>query len=81
MGAPYIIVPELLTRENYGSWKIWMRNYLLGKELWDIVDGTFPKPDEATQQVGFMTGGRKMGKRCMPYKCHVDQEFFLLLVR
>nr|DAD22616.1 TPA_asm: hypothetical protein HUJ06_024079 [Nelumbo nucifera] len=46
--APSAIVPEFLTKDNYEDWVVWLRNYLLGEELWEIVDGTEPIP-QATQ--------------------------------
>ncbi|GAV83988.1 UBN2_3 domain-containing protein [Cephalotus follicularis] len=38
------IVPEILTDKNYGNWKVWLKSYLLGQGLWDIIDGTYVKP-------------------------------------
>ncbi|MCL7029562.1 hypothetical protein MKW94_013041, partial [Papaver nudicaule] len=35
-----VIGDELLTPSNYGTWKDYMRNYLLSQGLWGIVDGT-----------------------------------------
>ncbi|KAF6158682.1 hypothetical protein GIB67_040196 [Kingdonia uniflora] len=40
------IVQEPLSETNYGTWKIWMSDYLMSHDLWDIVDGTEVKPDE-----------------------------------
>jgi len=34
------IVREVLTRDNYEEWKTLMRNYLIGKNLWDVVVGS-----------------------------------------
>ena len=31
---------EKLNTENYHSWKFNMRMYLIGKDLWEIVDGS-----------------------------------------
>ncbi|KAJ7974908.1 Ankyrin repeat-containing protein [Quillaja saponaria] len=31
------MVRELLKRDNYGEWRVWMKNYLLGQDLWDVV--------------------------------------------
>ena len=31
---------ERLTADNYYSWKFNMKMYLIGKDLWDIVNGT-----------------------------------------
>jgi len=33
------IVREILTRYNYEEWKILMKNYLRGENLWDVVEG------------------------------------------
>ncbi|KAI4347775.1 hypothetical protein L6164_008558 [Bauhinia variegata] len=30
-------VKELLTIENYKSWRVWIKNCLLGQDLWDVV--------------------------------------------
>jgi len=32
-----VIVPEVLTSNNYQRWSVFMRNYLMGKGLWDFV--------------------------------------------
>jgi len=34
------IVREVLTSYNYEEWKTLMKNYLIGKNLWDVVVGT-----------------------------------------
>jgi hypothetical protein len=31
------IVPEVLTFDNYDRWSVFMKNYLIGKGLWDDV--------------------------------------------
>ncbi|XP_045813972.1 uncharacterized protein LOC123907661 isoform X3 [Trifolium pratense] len=31
------IVPEVLTFDNYDRWSVFMKNYLIGKDLWDVV--------------------------------------------
>ena len=36
---------EKLTAENYHSWKFNMKMFLIGKDLWEIVNGT-ETPDE-----------------------------------
>jgi hypothetical protein len=33
------IVPEVLTFDNYDRWSVFMKNYLIGKDLWDVVIG------------------------------------------
>ncbi|CAJ2647142.1 unnamed protein product, partial [Trifolium pratense] len=37
MKATVGIVPEVLTSDNYEKWKVYMRNYLMGEGLWDVV--------------------------------------------
>lgn len=34
-----------LNGANYSYWKFAMKNFLIGKDWWDIVDGTTMKPD------------------------------------
>ncbi|XP_021617973.1 uncharacterized protein LOC110619784 isoform X1 [Manihot esculenta] len=43
------IVPQNLTTHNYENWRIWMKNYLLAHDLWDIVEATTesPLPEQA----------------------------------
>ena len=41
---------ERLTADNYVAWKFSLKMYLLGKELWDIVDGTRTLPADATEE-------------------------------
>ncbi|GAU25801.1 hypothetical protein TSUD_222590 [Trifolium subterraneum] len=31
------IVPEVLNFDNYDRWSVFMKNYLMGKGLWDVV--------------------------------------------
>ncbi|KAJ7974915.1 Ankyrin repeat family protein [Quillaja saponaria] len=31
------MVREFLQRENYAEWRVWMQNYLLGQDLWDVI--------------------------------------------
>ncbi|KAJ7974911.1 Ankyrin repeat family protein [Quillaja saponaria] len=31
------MVHEFLERKNYAKWRIWMKNYLLGQDLWDVI--------------------------------------------
>ncbi|XP_010242785.1 PREDICTED: protein ACCELERATED CELL DEATH 6-like [Nelumbo nucifera] len=38
------MVREVLTYDNYDDWKILMKNYLVGKNLWGIVDETEREP-------------------------------------
>eukprot|EP00111_Clytia_hemisphaerica_P023199 TCONS_00068237-protein len=40
---------EKLTAENYHSWKFNMKMYLIGKDLWDIVNGTETLNGDATE--------------------------------
>lgn len=37
-GASRGIVQQVLTKDNYERWKILMRNYLRGKDLWEVVE-------------------------------------------
>lgn len=50
--VPRSIVVEALSEHNYPSWAACMKAYLMGKDLWDIVDGSEPKPNpnEATPE-------------------------------
>ncbi|XP_042477282.1 uncharacterized protein LOC122058686 [Macadamia integrifolia] len=48
MSTSNMIVPEVLTKYNYGLWKTFMKNYLVGQGLWDIVDGIECKPEDTT---------------------------------
>ncbi|GKV38843.1 hypothetical protein SLEP1_g46708 [Rubroshorea leprosula] len=38
--APHasVIVPEVLKRNNYKKWSIFMQHYLMGQDLWDVVE-------------------------------------------
>ncbi|KAF8403459.1 hypothetical protein HHK36_011563 [Tetracentron sinense] len=45
MSKSSAIVQEVLTEKNYGNWKEWLKSYLLGQGLWDLVDGSEPKPE------------------------------------
>lgn len=45
MNVPRSTVLDVLTEDNYANWEVCMKNYLIGKGLWDIVDGTEPQPD------------------------------------
>ncbi|KAJ7974918.1 Ankyrin repeat family protein [Quillaja saponaria] len=31
------MVRELLNQDNYAEWHVWMKNYLLGQDLWDVI--------------------------------------------
>ncbi|GKG06307.1 ankyrin repeat family protein, partial [Tanacetum coccineum] len=43
------IVPEELKEENYEFWKVCLKNYLVGKGLWDVVSKeATSKQEEAT---------------------------------
>ena len=39
-----------LDGDNYHSWKFNMRMYLIGKDVWDYVDGTEKLPDEPSEE-------------------------------
>ena len=32
---------EKLDKENFQPWEFWMRNYLMGKDLWGYVTGEY----------------------------------------
>ena len=36
-----------LDGDNYHNWKFNMRMYLMGKDIWDVVDGTDSIADDA----------------------------------
>ncbi|KAJ0086209.1 hypothetical protein Patl1_07938 [Pistacia atlantica] len=44
MSMSSAIVPKVLSDKNYENWKVWLKSYLLGQGLWDIVDGSEAKP-------------------------------------
>lgn len=49
MSVSNAVVGDVLTFENYEDWKVWMQNYLVGQNLWDIVEGSvkqLPKDDD-----------------------------------
>ena len=41
---------EKLTGDNYHSWKFNMKMYLIGKDLWEIVQGVETTSEEASQE-------------------------------
>ena len=41
---------EKLTADNYINWKFQMQMLLIGKNLWEIVEGTETLPEGANQQ-------------------------------
>ncbi|KAF7820240.1 ankyrin repeat-containing protein NPR4-like isoform X1 [Senna tora] len=45
-GAYNQIVAEPLTNENFVYWFETVRNYLIGRDVWEVVDGSFAKPPE-----------------------------------
>ncbi|XP_077217812.1 uncharacterized protein LOC143852299 [Tasmannia lanceolata] len=45
MSSSSAIVPEVLTEKNYADWKVWLKSYLQGQGLWDIVDGSDVRPE------------------------------------
>ncbi|KAJ8636992.1 hypothetical protein MRB53_011259 [Persea americana] len=53
MSSSNAIVPEVLTEKNYGNWKVWLKSYLIGQGLWDIVDGIEAKPVENHMEGSF----------------------------
>ena len=42
---------EKLTADNYHSWKFNMKMYLIGKDLWDIVNGSEVIDNTASDEV------------------------------
>lgn len=47
--AIHEIVVEPLSKENLLFWSEWVRNYLIARDLWEVIDGTFerlPEEDE-----------------------------------
>ncbi|KAJ4978240.1 hypothetical protein NE237_009020 [Protea cynaroides] len=54
------IVLEVLTEKNYGNWKVWLKSYLQGQGLFDIVDGTDVKP--VGNQAGLSARKKNNGK-------------------
>ena len=41
---------EKLTAENYYTWKFNMKMFLIGKDLWEIVNGSEVLDDNATAE-------------------------------
>ncbi|XP_073283110.1 uncharacterized protein [Primulina huaijiensis] len=46
-GAGFGIVPEELTEDNYDHWKLCLKNYLVGHDLWGVVSGKEAEPDKS----------------------------------
>ncbi|XP_073018469.1 uncharacterized protein [Primulina eburnea] len=46
-GAGLGIVPEELTEDNYDHWKLCLKNYLVGHDLWGVVSGKEAEPDKS----------------------------------
>ena len=42
---------EKLDKNNYQPWKVCMKNYLIGKNLWGYVSGAIVKPSLPTKGV------------------------------
>ncbi|GLT26013.1 hypothetical protein SLA2020_011040 [Shorea laevis] len=40
--TPTMVVSELLTENNYKTWRVQMKSYLSSEGLWDIVSGEEP---------------------------------------
>ena len=40
---------DKLTADNFHSWKFNMKMFLIGKDLWDLVEGTETLGEEATE--------------------------------
>ncbi|GKV29697.1 hypothetical protein SLEP1_g38601 [Rubroshorea leprosula] len=47
--CPSMIVPEVLSKENYKRWSILMRHYLVAQGLWDVVES-----NEMPGQIGWV---------------------------
>lgn len=45
--AGFGIVPEELTEDNYDHWKLCLKNYLVGHDLWGVVSGKEAEPDKS----------------------------------
>ena len=45
-----LIRVEKLTYDNYPHWKFNMKMFLMGKDLWEIVEGTYPLPADASEE-------------------------------
>ncbi|MED6179536.1 hypothetical protein PIB30_001828 [Stylosanthes scabra] len=43
-GSPGIVGNEALTKDNYEKWSVLMKNYLMGRGLWDVVESNSPPP-------------------------------------
>lgn len=46
MATSNAIVPVLLNKHNYKDWSSWVKTYLLAEDLWDVIKGTPPIPDD-----------------------------------
>ena len=58
---------EKLTADNYINWKFQMQMLLIGKNLWEIVEGTEILPDDANQQQ--RTDFRKRSNKALSLIC------------
>ncbi|KAH7536842.1 hypothetical protein FEM48_Zijuj03G0029200 [Ziziphus jujuba var. spinosa] len=49
--VPAGIVHQLLDNENYLDWSVWVKTYLMGEDLWDIVESMDepPKPEDGDE--------------------------------
>ncbi|XP_042499355.1 ankyrin repeat-containing protein ITN1-like isoform X2 [Macadamia integrifolia] len=74
MSTSNMIVPEVLTKYNYGLWKTFMKNYLVGQGLWDIVDGIECKPEDTTTPE-FKNWREKNGKALHAILISCEDEF------
>ncbi|XP_061343025.1 ankyrin repeat-containing protein ITN1-like [Gastrolobium bilobum] len=45
------IVHEVLTKDNYKRWKTLMKNYLLGQDLWVVVENASEVADEVSRRM------------------------------
>ena len=56
---------ELLNQSNYKVWKTCMESYLVGEDLWDVVNGndTSPPADGPENNSHTRSGSRLMRRR------------------
>ncbi|KAF7820268.1 ankyrin repeat-containing protein NPR4-like isoform X1 [Senna tora] len=55
------IVGEALRNETYEYWFECVRNYLIGRDVWEVVDGGFAKPPEDGKKKEIVRWRRKNG--------------------
>ncbi|XP_042509764.1 uncharacterized protein LOC122085411 [Macadamia integrifolia] len=75
--ASNVMVPEVLTEDNYEFWKMYMKSYLLGEELWRIVEGTCHTPEPS--DIGFNSWKQGNGKALHAIQISCGQEMVTLI--